>query len=278
MRCCLLSLLVLMSSAACAAVERGGHGGGHGAAVHARESATPSWTRAPLLLAGARMGRTAVWIEAHNIAAEAITVIAPDTRLNAEQVAVIDGRGRVEPLREDVGAHHLLFAREQADGRIVSAASWWNFPTPGTSPREVLGRVRGGLELMPVDLPDRGPYREGTRHGFVLRMDGAPLAGVRVVLESSQGSRVVLHSDAAGVIDVLLPRDFDPAQVDREGRQARADFVLFARIERDGVEHLSAFNGPYGPDPMRQRDLSGGVAFMLLGMALAVPLLRSRRG
>jgi hypothetical protein len=77
---------------------------------------------------------------------------------------------------------------------------------------------------------------------------------------------------------VTFPWDYDPATIDKEAGMARTrkGFAVSASVEREGVRHVSAFNYFYTPDVMRERSLAWGAGFALLGMGLALPLLRRK--
>ena len=102
--------------------------------------------------------------------------------------------------------------------------------------------------------------------------------GQALILETANGSRSRVVTDAAGIATVVFPRDFDPTRLaDRAGHErASAPFVLSTEHRDGGIHYLTAFNQTYSPEPARSRSLAWGAGFGLLGMVLATPLLRRR--
>ena len=115
-----------------------------------------------------------------------------------------------------------------------------------------------------------------------MRFNSKPLANQKVLMETMNGTRAELVSDARGVIMVRIPDDFKAEEPKKtagghdHGRRS-SDFVLATEHAEGGKNYLTAFNASYGTDAFYQRSLAMGLGFTLLGMIGAVPLLRQRK-
>lgn len=178
------------------------------------------------------------------------------------------------------GGFHWLAAREELGGTVRVASSVYYYGERGAAnPTDMFMTQKHELEIVPQPYPrEHSRYRANEDWKFLVRFNGQPLPDRKVVLETSNGSRSELISDAQGVVVVSIPEDFK-AEGEQGGGHGRrgADFVLAAE-HADGDRHyLTAFNGSYGPDAFGQRSIVIGLAFTLLGMLGAVPLLRHRK-
>ena len=242
------------------------------------------WTQQPLLLPGRnpRGERAQALLQPRGIAASAVTVFAPEgpaERLRVEYPVEAD-TAKITPATPKIGNYHWVVAREETPEMVKVASTAWYFGNPGDSPKDLLKAPKHELEIVPAPLPrEHGRYRESEKWRFLVRMNGAPLAGQAVMLETEFGSRSSFVTDAAGFATVLFPRDFKPAKEGDEhaghGRRY-GKFVLSAEKQADGRRYLTAFNLTYGEDGDRNRSLGWGAAFGLIGMLAATPLLRRR--
>jgi hypothetical protein len=244
------------------------------------------WTQQPLLLPGkmARGERAAATLRPQNLAAAKVTVYAsegPAERLKVDYPVDAEG-AKIEAVTPKIGNYHWVVAREEGENEVRVASAAWYFGNPGDSPKALLTRPRHELEIVPAPLPrEHASYRESEKWRFLVRLNGQPLAGQPLLLETEFGSRSTFLTDAAGFATVLFPRDFRPAAPAAAGEQGghgprRASFVLSTTKEADGRRFVTAFNHSYGQDGDRNRSLGWGAAFGLVGMAAAVPLLRRR--
>lgn len=246
------------------------------------------WTQQPLLLPGrsARGERAQALLQPRNIAAGTVTVFAPEgppERLKVDYPAAAEGAS-IESATRQIGNYHWVIAREETPETVKVASTAWYFGNPGDSPKTLLKAAKHELEIVPDPLPrEHASYRESEKWRFLVRLNGQPLAGQALKLETEFGTRSTFHTDAGGYATVLFPRDFKPADKKADGEQAghgprRARFVLSAEKEADGRRYLTAFNLSYGEDADRGRSLGWGAAFGLIGMLAATPLLRRRNG
>ena len=276
-----------------AAEEHAGHGepAGAGAAAYkggkAGGAGNPmAWTPFPILktrMSGeGREGRV-VTIVPQSIVANSIDAYANDIKdANGHRQLPLDMAGAKldKPVN---GGFHWLAAREEQADRVRVASTVYFFSNPGTNPTAMFMQQKHELEIIPQPYPrEHSRYRANEDWKFLLRFNGNPLANRKVLLETMNGSKTELVSDAQGVITVHFPDDFtSEAQQKTAGRynQGRrsSDFVLATEHAENGKTYLTAFNGSYGPDAFDQRSLAMGLGFTLLGMIGAVPLLRQRK-
>ncbi|MEZ5617556.1 MAG: hypothetical protein R3E40_04675 [Rhodocyclaceae bacterium] len=284
----ILILPLLMPPAAWSQHEH--HGASPATSLAAPAGARPArseWTRQPLLLPGKnpRGERATAQLRTQGIAAAALTVFAPEgpeARRRADYPVGEDG-ARIAPVDPKIGNYHWVIAREESADSIKVASTAWYFGNPGDSPKELLKLAKHELEIVPEPLPrEHGRYRESEKWRFLVRLNGAPLAGQPLLLETEFGSRATFLTDAAGIATVLFPRDFRPAAQGEGGQGGHgrryAKFVLSTEKEADGRRYLTAFNLSYGEDADRNKSLGWGAAFGLIGMLAATPLLRRRKG
>lgn len=256
------------------------------AAAPAMRPAARLWTQQPLLLPGrtARGERAAAILRPQGIAAATVTVFAaegPADRLKVNYPVDAEG-AKIAAATPQIGNYHWVIAREESTGEVRVASAVWYFGNPGDSPKDLLKAPKHELEIVPDPLPrEHGNYRESEKWRFLVRLNGQPLAGQPVTLETEFGSRSTVLSDAAGFATVLFPRDFKPAGA-AAGEQGghgprRAAFVLSTAKEMGGRRYLTAFNHTYGQDGDRNKSLGWGATFGLVGMLAATPLLRRRK-
>jgi hypothetical protein len=252
------------------------HAHGDMAAAHPE---AVDWSHAPRLLSAGR-GRSAQPLQLLDIHADQVSVFAPGgpAAQRTRQVPVRSGRVDITPAAPMMGNYHWVQAREASAGMVHVAATAVYFANPGPAPTALLAEPRSELEIVPSPLPrEHGHYRESERWHFLVRWQGAPLAGQAVTLETAHGSRSRAVSDAEGRITVLFPRDFYPEAAGAGGHgRSGAPFVLWTERHEAGLHYLSSFSDQYHPDPDRSRSLAWGAGFGLFGMALAVPLLRRK--
>lgn len=278
-------LLVLLSTPAGAEPAPGDRHEGHRAAADAqqRPRMTRDWTGYPLIqpAMGGRGERGTVQLTQNNLAAAVLDVYAPDgpDETKHRQVTLAPEGAKIAPVSPKNGNYYWVSAREEKAGQVNVASTAVYFSNPGAAPTRLLLERHNELEIIPQPLPrEHGSYRESEKWSFLLRYDGKPLANREVRFETEFGSKSVFTSDGEGKVTVLFPYDFkaeEPGRGDDHQRgPRRARFVLAAQHEADGRQYLTAFNYTYSPDATRGKSLGAGVGFLMLGMALAVPLWR----
>lgn len=243
----------------------------HGAVPLATDGA---WTDLPLLVQAGRGGeRGTVMLTPRNLEVVALAVRDPGQPGAVRQVVLSQGRAAVTPLVPGEGGFHWISAREESADAVRVASTVWSFGSKGASPQAMLDLPKEDLEILP--RPASQQYRENGSWDFIVRYQGQPLAAAELRLETENGSQQQFVSDQHGVARIVFPPDFPAAKLAaaEDLRRLQARFVLAVERHEAGRHYLTAFNGTYSPDRMRERSLLWGGGFALLGMVLAVPLL-----
>ncbi len=270
-----LSLLLgcFLTSAAFAAGHD--HGGGERAA-----SGLPAWTHYPLLVTARGGDRGGVRVAAANLVAPVLDVYAPKNWSGEGHWELpLSAGAEVRPSPE-VGNYHWLAARAAMPEYVAVASSAFYFANPGPAPTAMLDAKKSELEVIPRPLPrEHAGYRAGEEWPFMVRFQGEPLKGQKLVLETANGSRAEFVTDGGGVAKIRFPDDFKPARSGEGGHGMRrqAGFVLAAEHEAGGTGYLTTFNYSYGPGAYDNKSLWAGAGFAVLGMGMALPLLRRRK-
>lgn len=262
-------------------------------AADSQDMLRATWTGYPVLLAGkGRGGRSVKSLILGNLWAPAVQAVRPFDG------PLIPEGGRVsEPVKDSVarvrsvpgtGGYYWVTARQEDEGRVMTASTVTYFSNPGPAPRDMLSVPKGGLEIVPMPLPrEHSRYRETETWRFLVRYEGLPLTGHPVVLETETGVRRDLTTDQKGMVAVTFPEGVGKRRNLHEGHDGgggarhhgppRAGFVLAAEHEVGEKSHLTAFNATFSPGPYAGKSLWTGVGFAAAGMLLATPLLRRRR-
>jgi len=276
-----------------AAEEHAGHAGPAGAGMEQGRGGMPygagrpaSWTSFPTLKArvgGEGRDRRMVTIVPQNIVANSIDAYSNDIKdeKGHRQLPLEMAGARLD--KPKAGGFHWLAAREEQGGQVKVASAVHFFTGSGTkTPTAMFMQQKHELEIIPQPYPrEHSRYRANDDWKFLVRFNGKPLASQKVSLETANGSKVELASDAQGVVTVRIPDDFKAEEpraggAHNHGRRS-ADFVLATEHAEGGKSYLTAFNAGYGPDAFDQRSLAMGLGFTLLGMIGAAPLLRHRK-
>ncbi|MCW9039347.1 MAG: DUF4198 domain-containing protein [Rhodospirillales bacterium] len=279
------SIAVVLSASPALSQQKpdAGQGGQHD---HSHDMGKPgAWTNFPLLLSRGS-GRTAAVFRGVNINAGEVTAYSPNVAGdNAVQTLPAQEKGAKLKIGKN-GGYYFATASESSGGWLVSASTVHYFSNPAPPPREMLGKQKSDLEIIPEPLPrEHARYREGENWPFLVRFKGKPLPDTLITFVSEHGSKAHFTTDAEGIVNVSFPADFtfpEPSKGDKAGQHAghhrpKAGFVLVAMHADEGTRYLSSFNYSYAPGAYRGKNLWAGVGFGVLGMVLAVPLLRRRK-
>ncbi len=245
-----------------------------------------SWTAYPLINRAMAKGMdergSTVLLATKNFQPGRLTAYAPSGAAPYDLSPTLAG-AQLDPLPK-VGNYYWVTAREEQGDRVTVASTAYYFSNPGPAPTKTLLATKHELEIVPQPLPrEHNGYRENEEWKFLLRYNGQPLPNQVVRLQTQNGSQASFTSDAEGIARVRFPADFAQGEEPKEGGGAhaqgprRASFVLEAEHADNGKQYVTAFNYTYGPDAYATRSLGWGAGFALLGMALAAPLLRSRK-
>lgn len=244
------------------------------------------WTKYPLIVPVMRMGereRMSTGLIAKNIETDSFEVFAPDSRAkDARRPVAATPEGAAIKALPKLGNYYWVTAREVKNDQVTVASTPYYFGEPGPAPTKLLLEQKNELEIIPQPLPrEHGAWRESEKWEFLLRFNGQPLANRAVRMETEFGTKTTFVSNENGLVTVLFPRDFKPAEKKSEqGSHShgprRAKFVLTAEHDDSGKHYLTAFNYTYSADADRGKNLLAGVGFGLFGMLLATPLLRRK--
>lgn len=244
------------------------------------------WTKYPLLtpMMGRGGDRAVAKLAVKNLQPAELEVFAaegPADRLR-RQVSVTPEGTQIEAVSPKIGNYHWVSAREEAEGKVTVASTAYAFGNPGAAPTALLLTQKYELEIIPQPLPrEHGSYRESDKWQFLLRFNGQPLANKELKLETEFGTKTAFTSDAKGLVTVLFPLDFKPADPakahDQHMGPRKGKFVLAAEHDEGGKHYLTAFNYAYAPDATTGKSLMAGAGFGVFGMLLATPLLRRKK-
>lgn len=271
------SALALMLATSPALAQHAGHGG-HGGAPQAVKA--PEWTGYPMLVANRGFSRSGAKYQAFNMhameGASYASYYGKDAAAldTATQTLTIDDNGALSVKSGKKGGYYLVrVVGHGPGGEEATASTFKYFSNPGPAPRDLLNAQRPGFEILPAIMPrEHGRFRENETWAFRVRMNGAPVAAATVMLETSNGTKAEFTTDADGIANVTLPGDFKDIPKDqwRHGRPPASQFVVAVR--NGGL--LATFNDSYSLDAYGDKNLWAGVGFALLGMIVAVPVVR----
>ena len=244
------------------------------------------WTKYPLLtpMMGRGGDRAVAKLAVKNLQPAELEVFAaegPADRLRRQFPVTPEG-AQIEAVTPKIGNYHWVSAREEAEGKVTVASTAYPFGNPGAAPTKLLLTPKYELEIIPQPLPrEHGSYRESDKWKFLLRFNGQPLANKELKLETEFGTKTAFTSDAKGLVTVLFPLDFKPADPakahDQHMGPRKGKFVLAAEHDEGGKHYLTAFNYTYSPDATTGKNMMAGAGFGVFGMLLAVPLLRRKK-
>lgn len=281
---CTLFVMTLANAGEGNSAVKGEHAG-HGAVTG---TGKPSfWTRYPTLktrATGESRDNSLISLSAKNLLADRFDAYSNnlDDMAGHRQLPIELAGALLD--KPQSGGFHWLTARGQQGDQISVASTVYYFSNPGKNPTAMFMQQKNELEVIPQPYPrEHSRYRANEDWLFLVRFNSRPLAAQKVTLETSNGSRAELLTDAQGMVRLHLPDDFR-MEPEKSGKEQHShghrmgDFVLATEHAEAGKSYLTAFNSGYGPDAYDGRSLAWGLGFTLLGMVSAVPLLRQRKG
>lgn len=254
------------------AAEHGGH--------RDMPGRTAAWSNYPVLKIKTGGANREATVTAQNILADRVEAYSNNLKDGHRRLALsMAGATLDKPV---LGGFQMLTAREEGAGRVNVASTVHYFGERGAkNPTAMFMQQKSELEIIPQPFPrEHARYRANEDWKFLVRFNNQPLANQKVTMETQNGSKAELVTDAQGVITLHVPDDFkaDEQNFSAAGHGRRgADFVLATEHVDGGRTYLTAFNAGYGPDAFDQRSLAMGLGFTLLGMVGALPLLRQRK-
>ena len=246
-----------------------------------------AWTAFPTVktrVSGEGSGSRLVTVIPQNIVANSIDAYSnniEDTKGHRQLPLDMAGAKLDKPA---AGGFHWLTAHEEQAGQVRVASTVYFFAgSGGQNPTAMFMQQKHELEIIPQPYPrEHSRYRANEDWKSLVRFNGKPLPDQKVNLETANGTKAGLVSDAQGVVTWHVPDDFatetaQKASAGHDHGRRSSDFVLAAEHAEGGKSYLTAFNGSYGPDAFDQRSLALGIGFTLLGMIGATPLLRQHK-
>jgi len=269
-----IAAVALLIGVTPALAQHAGHGGAP------KGPAAPTWTAYPMLVSGGGFSRSGAKFQAYNMHAMNGASFASFYGAGTEDMETattnlpIDENGALSVKSGKKGGYYFVRATGHGPGgEEATATTIKYFSKPGPAPRDLLNTVRPGFEIMPAIMPrEHGHFRENETWTFNVRMDGKPIGGLAVVLETSNGTKSEYTTKSDGTVDVTLPGDFVDIPKDQwsHGRPPSSKFVVAVR---DGGL-LATYNDSYNLDAFGDKNLWAGIGFALLGMVVAVPVVR----
>jgi hypothetical protein len=246
-----------------------------------------AWTAYPTLktrMSGEGRDRRVVTVIPQGIVANSIDAYSnnlKDAKVHRQLPLDMAGAKLDKP---ESGGFHWLSAREEQADKVRVASTVYFFSDRGAqNPTALFMQQKHELQIIPQPYPrEHSRYRANEDWKFLVHFNGKPLASQKVFLETANGTKAELASDAQGVVTIRIPDDFktearqNTAGGHEHGRRS-SDFVLATEHADGGKSYLTAFNNSYGKDAFDQRSLAMGLGFTLLGMIGAAPLLRQRK-
>jgi hypothetical protein len=247
-----------------------------------------AWTAYPTLktrMSGEGRDRRVVTVIPQGIVANSIDAYSnnlKDAKVHRQLPLDMAGAKLDKP---ESGGFHWLSAREEQADKVRVASTVYFFSDRGAQNPTALfmQQQKHELEIIPQPYPrEHSRYRANEDWKFLVRFNGNPLTNQKVLMETMNGTKAELVSDAQGVFTARIPDDFKSEAKQKtagshdHGRRS-SDFVLAVEHAEGGKNYLTAFNGSYGADAFDQRSLAMGLGFTLLGMIGAAPLLRQRK-
>ncbi len=288
MREMLIVLWVMVSQSAYAGEVKPNYGEHDNAAMMAMMGKPVAWTGYPILktrTSGANREQLVTTVVPQNIVAGNVDAYSNNLKdENGHRRLVLEMAGAMLD-KPSAGGFHMLTAREEQTGAVRVASTVYYFGERGAqNPTSMFMQQKNELEIIPQPFPrEHARYRANEVWKFLVRFNGKPLALQKVSVETSNGSKSELLTDAAGVLSLHVPDDFRPEEENKQagghshGGRSAAELVLVTECVDGGKSYLTAFNSSYGPNALDQRSLVMGLGFTLLGMLGAVPLLRQRK-
>ncbi len=261
------------------AAGKGGTAGGAGKPM--------AWTAFPTLktrMSGEGRERRMVMVIPQGIVANSIDAYSNNLKdAKVHRQLPLDMAGAKLDKPESGGFHWLAAREEQADKVRVASTVHFSSERGAQNPTAMFMQQKHELEIIPQPYPrEHSRYRANEDWKFLVRFNGKPLANQKVSMETANGSKAEVTSDAQGMVTIRIPDDFKAEARQKAGGshdhgRRSSELVLATEHAEGGKTYLTAFNGSYGPDAFDQRSLAMGLGFTLLGMIGAAPLLRQRK-
>ncbi|ADE11622.1 conserved hypothetical protein [Sideroxydans lithotrophicus ES-1] len=263
------------------------HGGHDHAAMMGMQAKAVAWTSFPMLktvTSGASRNLAVTSAVPQNIVVASVDAWSNDLQdEHAHRQLTLDMSG-AKLVNFANGGFYWLSGREEQAGKVqVASTVYYNGERSAKDPTAMFMQQKQELEIIPLPFPkEHSRYRAKEDWKFVVRFNGKPLANQKVELETTNGSKSELVTDALGILALHVPDDFKAESgqttAGNHGHDmAGAEFVLATNHAEGDRNYLTAFNSSYGKNAFDNRSIALGLGFTVLGMIGAVPLLRQRK-
>jgi hypothetical protein len=146
------------------------------------------------------------------------------------------------------------------------------------SPSRLAAQQKTKFEIVPDPIPrEHYRYHSQQRWGFLVRYDGAPVADLKVELQTSNGSRLEAVTDAGGRVEFQIPDDF-PEVVKGERDSRSGQFTLSGEYFQGGVRYTTQLNADYRVNPGHWQSTPLGLAVIGFGFVAGSLLGRVKNG
>lgn len=271
-----ISSVVLLIGASPVFAQHAGHGGAPQGAV------APTWTAYPMVISGGGFSRSGAKYQAFNIHAldsmsfASFSGQGDDVQKAATTSIKVDESGALAVKSGAQGGYTFVrVVGHGPSGENATATTLKYFSNPGPAPRDLLNAPRPGFEIMPAKLPrEHAHYRENETWTFRVRMDGKPMEGLPVVLETSNGSKSEYTTQADGTVNITFPGDFKDIPKDQWSHGSPPSSKFVVAVKQGGL--LATYNDSYDLDAYGDKNIWAGIGFAVLGMIAAVPIVRRK--
>lgn len=184
--------------------------------------------------------------------------------------------GKAALPRTGIDNYHVMIARRHNEKLHESAIRYlYRRGKPsGHSPSELTRLEKLPLEIVPDPLPrEHRRYIGAKEEQFVVRFQGEPLAGVKVDLETTNGTQLEAKSDAKGRVRFAIPDDFSHVVPGRRNNPP-AEMIVRTDHTGDGVLHRVNLSAPYYASPTNWKSFNAGLFMLGFGFFAGVLIVR----
>jgi hypothetical protein len=146
------------------------------------------------------------------------------------------------------------------------------------SPSRLAARQKTEFEIVPDPIPrEHYRYNSQQRWGFLVRYNGAPVSGLEIGLQTSNGSRREALTDADGRVEFQIPDDF-PEVVEGERDRRSGQFNVSGEYFEGGRRYTTQLNADYRVNPGHWQSTPLGLAVVGIGFVAGGLLGRVSNG
>jgi len=179
------------------------------------------------------------------------------------------------------GNYHAISAEVTDKDKIYGATYYiYKHGMPSkTSPTKLTGVDKLTFEIKPNPLPrEHDRYKSSKEYSFLVMFKNKPIS-TDVILTTHNGSKLKLKSDKDGVLEFVMPNDFEDVKNSR-GANSASYFTLSSKNLDDAKEYFTTLSMPYYVNPVNYwQSIPYGVVIAILGFLFGLFLYkRSKNG